>query len=112
MKKQAYENLLFIYADIKILLNTAYLGQDVDLTAEVFDPHTVAGLLKLHFREMRVSLISRGQTMADAVHAVQQKQVMRTNNHCVVWYGTLLLCCCVMCCVPHACTCRWMNFGR
>ena len=57
------------------------IGDEVDLIGDVFDPHTVAGLLKLHFREMRVSLlpegrlIARGQTMAEAVRAVQKKQV-------------------------------------
>ena len=61
-------------------------GEEVDLVGDVFDPHTVAGLLKLHFREMRVSLIARGQTMAEAVQAVQKKQVMTVmfHNYCVI----------------------------
>ena len=49
--------------------------------AEIHDPHTVAGLLKLHFREMRVSLISRGQPLAQAVLAVQNKSVSAGGAH-------------------------------
>lgn len=49
-------------------------GYEVDLS-EVVDPHTVAGLLKLHFREQRVSMIPRGQTLTSITQAVKDKNV-------------------------------------
>ena len=49
-------------------------GQDVDLS-EILDPHTVTGLLKVHFREQRVSLIPRGQPLADISLAVKARDV-------------------------------------
>ena len=50
------------------------VGLDVDLT-EIVDPHTVAGLLKLHFREQRVSMIPRGQPLTTITQAVKDKDV-------------------------------------
>ena len=47
---------------------------DVDLS-KVLDPHTVTGLLKVHFREQRVSLIPRGQPLAEIVQAVKSRNV-------------------------------------
>lgn len=49
-------------------------GQDVDLS-EILDPHTVTGLLKVHFREQRVSLIPRGQPLADISLAVKARDL-------------------------------------
>ena len=49
-------------------------GFEVNLS-EVVDPHTVAGLLKLHFREQRVSMIPRGQTLTSITQAVRDKNV-------------------------------------
>lgn len=49
-------------------------GFDVDLS-EVVDPHTVAGLLKLHFREQRFSMIPRGQPLSNITRAVKDKDV-------------------------------------
>ena len=50
------------------------VGLDVDLT-EIVDPHTVTGLLKLHFREQRVSMIPRGQPLTTITQAVKDKDV-------------------------------------
>lgn len=54
-------------------------GSEVNL-AEVVDPHTVAGLLKLHFREQRVSMIPRGQPLASITQAVKDKDVRLVNH--------------------------------
>lgn len=43
--------------------------------SEVVDPHTVAGLLKLHFREQRFSMIPRGQPLSNITRAVRDKDV-------------------------------------
>ena len=42
---------------------------------EVLDPHTVCGLLKLHLRELRVSLIPRGPILTELIHYVKQRDV-------------------------------------
>lgn len=52
----------------------AFSGVDVDLE-EVLDPHTVCGLLKLHFREMRVSMIPRGEPLVELIQHVKQRNV-------------------------------------
>ena len=49
-------------------------GTEVDLCT-ILDPHTVTGLMKVHFREQRVSLIPRGQPLADIVQAVKARDV-------------------------------------
>ena len=51
-----------------------FLGIDVNLE-EVLDPHTVCGLLKLHLRELRVSLIPRGPILTELIHHVKQRDV-------------------------------------
>ena len=55
-------------------------GEDVDLS-NVMDPHTITGLLKLHFREQRVSLIPRGQPLAEIVQGVKARNVSMTAPH-------------------------------
>ena len=49
-------------------------GYYVDLM-EVLDPHTVAGLLKLHFREQKSSLIPRGQPLIEFMANVKSQDV-------------------------------------
>lgn len=49
-------------------------GYEVDLM-EVLDPHTVAGLLKLHFREMKASLIPRGLPLTYLMMHVKNQDV-------------------------------------
>ena len=56
-----------------VMCNTT-TGFDVDLS-KVVDPHTVAGLLKLHFREQRFSMIPRGQPLSNITQAVRDKDV-------------------------------------
>ena len=54
--------------------NSLFPGTEVDLCT-ILDPHTVTGLMKVHFREQRVSLIPRGQPLADIVQAVKARDV-------------------------------------
>lgn len=49
-------------------------GYEVDLM-EVLDPHTVAGLLKLHFREQKSSLIPRGLPLTQLMIHVKNLDV-------------------------------------
>lgn len=49
-------------------------GEDVDLT-ECLDPHTIAGLLKFHFREQRRSIIPGEALVQQIAFAVQNKDV-------------------------------------
>lgn len=49
-------------------------AEDVDLM-EILDPHTVTGLLKLHFREQRVSMIPRGRPLQSVNAAVKERDV-------------------------------------
>ncbi len=42
---------------------------------EVLDPHTVAGLLKLHFREQKTSLIPRGLPLSYLMMHVKNRDV-------------------------------------
>ena len=49
-------------------------GDAVDLNT-ILDPHTVAGLMKAHFREQKSSIIPRGEPLAAIVKAVEQKNV-------------------------------------
>jgi hypothetical protein len=46
---------------------------------EVLDPHTVAGLLKLHFREMKASLIPRGLSLSLLMAHVKNRDVSSTT---------------------------------
>lgn len=48
-------------------------GEEVDLSG-IMDPNTVAGLLKLHFRELRFSIIPRGEPTKSLLEA------MKVNN--------------------------------
>lgn len=49
-------------------------GEPINLM-EILDPHTVAGLLKYHFREWRVSIIPRGKPLEEVTAAVKNKDV-------------------------------------
>ena len=42
---------------------------------QVLDPHTVAGLMKCHFREWRFSIVPRGKPLIDITTAVKEKDV-------------------------------------
>ena len=70
--------MLMIPWCIVIVVCCNVTGADVDLT-EIVDPHTVAGLLKLHFREQRVSMIPRGQPLSSITQAVKEKDVGYIN---------------------------------
>ena len=51
---------------------------------DVLDPHTVCGLLKLHFRELRVSMIPRGPPLAELIHNVKERNVSHVLLRCDV----------------------------
>ena len=51
-------------------------GYEVDLM-EVLDPHTVAGLLKLHFREQKASLIPRGLPLTQLMTHIKNQDVSK-----------------------------------
>lgn len=57
-----------------MLLPALLTGIEVNLM-EVLDPHTVAGLLKLHFREQKLSLIPRGPILTDVMTHVKSRDV-------------------------------------
>ncbi len=63
---------------MRLLIRLAYFvamaGNEVNLH-EVLDPHTVAGLLKLHFRELKTSLIPRGPTLTTIMEYVRNRDV-------------------------------------
>jgi hypothetical protein len=46
----------------------------------VLDPHTVAGLLKYHFREWRVSIVPRGKPLEEITSAVRAKDEGRVRD--------------------------------
>ena len=58
-----------------------YIGVEVDLN-DVLDPHTVTGLLKLHFRELKVSLIPRGGPVTDIMNYIKNNDVRKANKIC------------------------------
>ena len=60
-------------------------GESVNLQG-VLDPHTVAGLMKIHFREWKVSIIPRGKPLSDITDAVKEKDVRDRMNGRVATY--------------------------
>jgi len=56
--------LLFLYTP----------GHEVNLN-DVLDPHTVAGLLKLHFREQKASILPRGPPLTILMEHVRNRDV-------------------------------------
>ena len=54
-------------------------GEPVNLNS-VLDPHTVAGLLKYHFREWRVSIVPRGKPLEEITSAVRAKDVSTSTE--------------------------------
>jgi hypothetical protein len=66
--------MIHCYTRPVIICIIVTLGFEVDLS-EIVDPHTVAGLLKLHFREQRVSMIPRGPILTSITQAVKDKNV-------------------------------------
>ncbi len=49
---------------------------------DVLDPHTVAGLLKLHFRETKTSIIPRGAPLTDIMNHVRNRDVRKLFIKC------------------------------
>ena len=69
--------VLFLLTALTLLVihyTNLHAGVDVDL-GEVLDPHTVCGLLKLHFRELRVSMIPRGPPLIELIRNVKERNV-------------------------------------
>ena len=50
------------------------LGKEMDLN-EVLEPHNIAGLLKLHYRESRIALIPRGEISREITRAAKARDV-------------------------------------
>ena len=42
---------------------------------EVLEPHNIAGLLKLHYRESRIALIPRGEISREITRAAKARDV-------------------------------------
>eukprot|EP00731_Ephydatia_muelleri_P012612 Em0006g1506a len=70
-------------AAIRKLRGQFVMGDAVDLNT-ILDPHTVAGLMKAHFREQKSSIIPRGEPLAAIVKAVEQKNATAMSQ---VLYG-------------------------
>jgi len=56
------------------LIVCCILGKEMDLT-EVLEPHNIAGLLKLHYRESRIALIPRGEISREITRAAKARDV-------------------------------------
>jgi len=50
------------------------LGKEMDLT-DILEPHNVAGLLKLHYRESSITLIPRGEISREITRAAKARDV-------------------------------------
>ena len=51
-----------------------FTGKEMDLS-EVLEPHNIAGLLKLHYREMKICLIPRGEMSREITRAAKARDV-------------------------------------
>ena len=57
--------------------------------SEILEPHNVAGLLKLHYREMRLCLIPRGEMSREITRGAKARDVslgrssVLVNSTCV-----------------------------
>lgn len=78
-------------------------GCEVNLM-EVLDPHTVAGLLKLHFREQKASLIPRGLPLSYLMMHVKNRDVSPASSACLLacYRAGPVMCCCCLCCQVEA----------
>jgi len=52
----------------------AFAGKEMDLS-DVLEPHNIAGLLKLHYREMKICLIPRGEMSREITRAAKARDV-------------------------------------
>ena len=43
--------------------------------SDVLEPHNIAGLLKLHYREMKINLIPRGEMSREITRAAKARDV-------------------------------------
>ena len=66
----------------------------------ILDPHTVAGLLKFHFREWRVSIVPRGKPLEEITSGVREKDVSTSRDThlrvvvvctCLIGHGVSIL---------------------
>ena len=57
---------------------------------ECSDPHTIAGLLKLHFREQRVCIIPGDAIVHKIALAVGDKDVRQANNVIMYYYASVV----------------------
>jgi hypothetical protein len=66
-------------SSVKKIRSDYIRGEPVDLM-QVLDPHTIAGLLKYHFREWRVSIIPRGKPLQEVTAAVKDRDEERVRQ--------------------------------
>ena len=50
--------------------------------SEILEPHNVAGLLKLHYREMKLCLIPRGEMSREITRAAKARDVS-LGRYCI-----------------------------
>ena len=70
-----------------IICCICFIGEEVDLS-ECRDPHTIAGLLKLHFREQRQCIIPGDAVVQRILQAVEKRDVSGDK-----WSDLFLLLC-------------------
>ena len=58
--------------------------------SEILEPHNVAGLLKLHYREMKLCLIPRGEMSREITRAAKARDVS-LKDHVILMH--LYICC-------------------
>lgn len=52
--------------------------------SEILEPHNVAGLLKLHYREMKLCLIPRGEMSREITRAAKARDVSLVKDHVIL----------------------------
>ena len=61
--------------------------------SDVLEPHNIAGLLKLHYREMRINLIPRGEMSREITRAAKARDVSAAKL--VLLWNVIVICPCI-----------------
>ena len=61
--------------------------------SDVLEPHNIAGLLKLHYREMRINLVPRGEMSREITRAAKARDVSAAKL--VLLWIIIVICPCI-----------------